>query len=290
MAGAVQCRQAIQQAIPSADRSPGAHGQPGAAEQGQGELYQIGEHHAAQAAEAGVAADDQQQHDDGQAFRGGAQRGAAGPHGLDDGHETGQPLVPLEKRRRHLHHGAQHPAEHHAILHQLQAGPAPAQRVRRATGVAQPDQLGVRYHPAAVPVSGKQDEYGGVHADDRNPQPVARQPFVGDDAGDRQRGIGGEGGGGHGSADPPPRQGASGQEVTGAVAAGAASERHPDAQGQRDVQADDQPVDGVQGEHGTAALFSMAGGAEIVLWFRLGKGQHSIRAIQAEHGLRGEMR
>ena len=98
MIGSIQGYQAVEQAASTADCLPGTNGQPRAADQRQGQLRQVGEYHAPQAAKGGIEADDKKQYQDGHPLRGIAKGRARGPYGFDAGHEAGEPLVPQKER------------------------------------------------------------------------------------------------------------------------------------------------------------------------------------------------
>ncbi len=225
--GALELRQQTSLAVAADAAQVGGddHRQDDGAEHPEGELDQIGDHHPADAAERGV----DHRHQD-----------AAGDH----------------RRRRHveegaadLDHGGDHPGHGQAVdehpgVDRLEA----AQHRRRAAAVAQLDDLGVGDHPRAPPQPGEEEGRRQVGQRPAPPDPVAGDAARGDDAGDRQRRVGGEGGGDDRGAGQPPGKPAVGDEEAVDPGRRAAAEGDPQRYREADVENDDRPVDRLEGD------------------------------------------
>ena len=122
-------------------------------------------------------------------------------------------------------------------------GAKTAQEGGRLAFVAELDKFDVGENFRAAPISGK--EKNGHHAAEalRPPQPVAGDSVFSYQAGDEQRGVGGEGGGHHRGAGQPPGNIASRYEKFFSGAAGFAAVVDADEQVEQQVGTNDQPVE-----------------------------------------------
>ena len=193
---------------------------------GEGELDEVGQHHAAQAGHRHVGA---------------GQREA--------GEDRGQPRPP-QGDLEDLGHREVDPADDHAVDRQPQVeGAEPAQEARGPPVVADLHELDVGED--ARPPPQPREEQHAEHAAEGPvpPDPVAGDAVPGDDAGDREGGVGRERRRHHRRPREPPRQVAAGEEVLAQVPAGAPRDGQGDGGGEEQEAGEDQPVERRQG-HG----------------------------------------
>jgi hypothetical protein len=122
-----------------------------------------------------------------------------------------------------------------------------AEKGSGTSAVANLGELHVREQAGTPPQPGEEED--GHHSGEQEapPQPVAADALAVHEPGDHQRGVGGEGGGDHGSAGEPPVHVAPGDEVVVHGLAGAAAEVESEREGDAEIGDDGGPVEEGEG-------------------------------------------
>src|SRR5271155_2988645 len=228
------------------DRDPGEDDDHG---HFQGELEEVGDEDAPEAADESVDAGERDQEEDTDQ-EGGVFGGAEGVGGEIVAAEADRQDAALrdgvaEKDGGDADHGFDDPSEDKAVHERAEVDSAEAAEESGGFAlVAELDEFDVCEDFGAAPVAGEEED--GHHAAEalRPPEPVAGDAVACDEAGDEEWRVGGESGRDHGGAGEPPGDVAAGDEKLFGAAGGAAAVVKTDEEIEEQVGGDDDPVDG----------------------------------------------
>ena len=164
-------------------------------------------------------------------------------HDAED-HHQGLELRHPEDHHQDLHHRQVDPAHDDAVDRQTEVErPEPAQEGGRRPAVADLGELDVGQDAGAPPQPGVEEDREHAARNKIPPQPIAGDAALGHHAGDRQRRVGGEGRGDHRRTGQPPRDVAPGEEEFVDARSGSGLVIEADGQVEKEVQANDGPVE-----------------------------------------------